>query len=159
VKELYDGTFNIEDVLNGRQTKRKSKGKSIENTTFENVNFNPFGPSAPKKKLKEKLNNSNSKSNLNHTRDNKSANNINKSQEDISHDMDGNFIEDEYRKQVEFYEKMLKDNINIENESYVGEQKYSPPNNQRDEYNKNSFEKNQVINNGKFFNKLLFSIQ
>lgn len=61
---------------------------------------------------------------MNLTRDN-NRNEKDKLQEDLSRDMDGNFNEEEYKKQVEFYEKMIKDNQILEYDSKIGEIKYN----------------------------------
>lgn len=135
VRELYDGTFNIEDVLSGK-ARRKSKGKNVQSTTFENINFNPFGPNTQKKKLRENLNQSVSKSNLIVNKQNRDISNINRSQQDITNEIKGDLNEDEYKKQVEFYEKILKDN-NEENDSYYVEndkQIHNHENHQRNNY-------------------------
>lgn len=154
VREIYDGTFNIEDVLEGK-TRKRSKGKNV-NTTFENANFNPFRPNSNKKKLKDKLNMSVSKSNNNVTKENKNASNINRSQQDITNEMDGDFNEDEYKKQVEFYEKILREG-NDENNSNYAENNI----NFRNNYNsnaENTERKNNIERNNNETGLVLFKI-
>lgn len=127
IKEVYDGTFNIEDVLAGKKSKGKSL-KNIENTTFDNVNYNPFGPNSQKKRTKDKLDvSSTNKNKINQSYQpgteidkiekyenknfNSNINQVNKSDQDITYEMEGShFNEEEYKKQYEFYQKMLKEN-------------------------------------------------
>jgi len=155
VKEIYDGTFNIEDVLVGK-IRRKSKGKNPKNTTFENVNFNPFGQNEDKKRLKDKTNQSAIKSNHNITNENKNISNINRSQQDITNEMDGEFDEEEYKKQVEFYEKILRDGIEENNSNYAENNKNNNKNNNNN--HEKTERKNYIDKNNKETGKILIMI-
>ena len=104
-EDLYD-EFNINDAIDGKTTKRKSKGKSRENTTFDNVTFNPFGANAPRRKTKEKLNlKGENQSNLGKSSIN---NNENDMENYENYENAEDFEEEEYKRKMEFYKKMLK---------------------------------------------------
>lgn len=122
--EYYE-EFNINDALEGKATKRKSKAKSRENTTFDNVNFNPFGPNAQRKKGKAGLDNKResisklAKSSIDIKDDEEMMGN-----NEIDYDINENNMEnneDEYKRKMEFYRKMLKNGENegnFDNDNY-----------------------------------------
>ena len=100
-----------------------------------------------------------SKSNANITKENKNVSNIDRSQQDITNEMDGDFNEEEYKKQVEFYEKILKDG-NDENNSNYAENKTNLKNNydsgveiieKRNNLQKNNNERGLIL-----FNKIFY---
>ena len=122
--DYYD-EFNINDAIEGKNTKRKSKAKSRENTTFDNVTFNPFGPKSQRKKIKGQLEDKRSsnlgKSSLmiNNENENENDNDMEiyndydmENPENCEEDLD----EEEYKRKMEFYKKMLKNDN--DNETY-----------------------------------------
>ena len=113
-----DYEFNINDAMEGKKSRRGTKGKSRDNTTFDNVAFNPFGPKGERKRSKVGLENQREsvpsklgKSSIMMGNEN---DNNDMDMDNMDNDMEYNDNEnyeneeDEYKRKMEFYKKMLK---------------------------------------------------
>jgi hypothetical protein len=140
--------FNINDAIEGKTPKRKSKGKSSKNTTFDNVTFNPFGPNAQRKKLKGEIDNKHTKkSNLGTSSILNDVNNLNYNEMDNENDYNNNEdSEEEYKRKMEFYKKMLKNdnyNNNINDNDNDEKEKEIENNNKNNNYNQENNNPNE----------------